>query len=290
MSWAPTDAAAQGRLRRRHVASRAAAVLCVALAVVAAFPLFSVLFNIVDLGAGAINWEFLSTEGQGPYLPGGGIWHAIIGSGMVVGLGTLLGAPAGLLVGTYLAETNGRLVGLVRTVVDALAGMPSIVAGLFAYAVVVTRVGLSAWAGAWALAVLMLPTVTRTTEEALRTVPQAYRDASLALGAPRWRTIFFVVFPAAWSAVLTGLLLGVSRIAGETAPLVVTVLTSTFVSTDPGQPVATLPVLIYDYGRSAYPKLIEQAWGAALVLIALVLALNLLVRGLSALRERRLRG
>ena len=276
------------RLARRRLAHHTATVVCLLLALVAAFPLVSVLTVLIQKGGGIVSWEFLTGLPQPPAFPGGGIQHAILGSAMVVGIGAMLGAPAGLLIGTFLSESGSPRAGAVRAVVDAMAGIPSIVAGLFGYAVVVTQIGYSAWAGGVALAVLMVPTVTRTTEEALRTVPQSYRDASLALGSPRWRTTVSVVFPAAWSAVVTGLLLGVARIAGETAPLVVTVLTNFFVSTDPSSPVATLPYLIYDYGKSAYPKLQEQAWGAALVLILMVLALNLLVRGLSRLRERRM--
>lgn len=278
------------RLARRHLVHRAATVVCLLLALVAVFPLFSVLWELVRQGGSVVTWSFLTSPPELPNSPGGGIQHAIFGTTLVVGIGTLYGAPLGLLIGTYLSESGSRRAGVVRTVVDAMAGMPSIVAGLFAYAVVVSQTGFSAWAGGVALAVLMVPTVTRTTEEALRTVPQSYRDASLALGSPRWRTTLFVVFPAAWGAVLTGLLLGVARVAGETAPLLLTVLTSLYVSTDPNGPVATLPVLIYDYGKSAYPKLNQQAWGAALVLILMVLTLNLVVRGISKLRERRLRG
>ncbi len=278
------------RLARRHLAHRVATAACLALALVAVFPLVSVLWELVRHGADVVTWEFLTTPPALPLEPGGGIQHAILGTGVVVGLGTLMGAPLGLLIGAYLAESRGKRAATVRTVVDAMAGMPSIVAGLFAYAVVVAAVGFSGWAAASAYAVLMVPTVTRTTEEALRTVPQSYRDASLALGSPRWRTMLLVVLPAAWGGVLTGLLLGVARVAGETAPLVVTMIATPFVSTDPAHSLATLPMLIYDYGKSAYPKLNAQAWGAALVLILMVLALNILVRGMSALRERRLKG
>jgi phosphate transport system permease protein len=272
---------------RRTMASRVAAGVCLLLALVAVYPLISVLWTVADHGHSVVTRHFLSSLPTGPFLPGGGIKHAIIGTGLVVGIGTALGAPIGLLAGIFLSEFGrNRLGDFIRTFTDAMAGIPSIAAGLFAYAVVVTQIGYSAWAGGVALSVLMLPVVTRTTEEALRTVPQSLRDAALALGAPKWYTTFRVVVPAAWGAVATGMLLSVSRIAGETAPLLLTVGTSFFLVKDPEQPVATLPGLVYDYGKSAYPKLNEQAWGAALVLIAGVLIINITVRLLSLRRRR----
>lgn len=274
-------------LARRRLASRIAALVCLLLALVALFPLVSVLWTVVERGHGVISKEFLTGLPAPPAFPGGGIKHALIGTAMVVGIGTAIGAPAGLLAGIFLAEFGrNRLGDTIRTFADAMAGIPSIVAGLFGYALIVTRFGFSAWAGGVALALLMLPVVTRTTEEALRTVPQGLRDAALALGAPKWYTTLRVVVPAAWGSVATGMLLAVSRIAGETAPLLLTTLTSFFLVKDPSQPVATLPALVYDYGKSAYPKLQEQAWGTALVLITAVLLVNILVRLLSARRRR----
>jgi phosphate transport system permease protein len=280
-------AAARHRsVAQRVLVSRIAAGLCLALALAAVWPLLSVLWTVVERGHAVVDWTFLTTLPTGPFLPGGGIQNALVGTGLVVALGTAMGAPAGLLAGIFLSESGRNRFGDgIRTFVDAMAGVPSIAAGLFAYAVVVTRYGFSAWAGAVALAVLMVPVVTRTTEEALRTVPQSLRDASLALGAPKWYTTLRVVLPAAWGTVVTGILLSVSRIAGETAPLLLTTLTSFFLVKDPSQPVATLPALVYDYGKSAYPKLNEQAWGAALVLITGVLLVNVVVRLLS-LRRR----
>lgn len=274
-------------IRRRVLASRLAAVGCLLLALVAVFPLLSVLWTVVKNGHAVVDWAFLTSLPTGPFLPGGGIQNAIVGTGLVVGIGTAIGAPVGLLAGIFLSEFGrNRLGDGVRTFVDAMVGVPSIAAGLFAYAVVVSRFGFSAWAGGVALAVLMMPVVTRTTEEALRTVPQSLRDASLALGAPKWYTTVRIVLPVAWSSVATGILLSLSRIAGETAPLLLTTLTSFFLVKDPSQPVATLPALVYDYGKSAYPKLNEQAWGAALVLIAGVLLVNVTVRLLSLRRRR----
>ncbi len=274
-------------VRGRVVASRVAAGVCLALALLAVWPLLSVLWTVVERGHGVVTWKFLTTLPAGPFLPGGGIQNAVVGTGLVVGIGTAIGAPVGLLAGIFLSESGRNRFGdAIRTFVDAMVGIPSIAAGLFGYALVVSRFGFSAWAGGVALSVLMMPVVARTTEEALRTVPQSLRDASLALGAPKWYTTLRVVLPAAWGAVATGILLSVSRIAGETAPLLLTVGTSFFLVKDPGQPVATLPTQVYDYGKSAYLKLNEQSWGAALVLIAGVLLVNVTVRLLSMRRRR----
>lgn len=277
------------RLARRKLVDHAMRTLCLGLAVLAIYPLFSVLWKVVSLGAPVVTWDFLTSLPVAPVFPGGGILNAIVGTGLVVGIGTAIGAPIGLLAGIYLAEYGrGRFAEVLRTTADALAGLPSILAGLFALVVVVRyyEYGFSAIAGGCALAVLMIPVVTRTTEESLRTVPATYREAALALGAPRWRAVLTVVLPSALGGVLTGLLLAVARIAGETAPVLLTTLTSFFLVTDPKEPVATLPVLVYTYGNSAYPNQIRQAWGAALVLILLVLIVNLSVRFLARRRVR----
>lgn len=278
---------------RRVLASRVAAVVCLLLAVAAVWPLLSVLWTVIEKGHGVISWEFLSQPPRQDFdlhklriVYSGGILHALVGTGLVVAIGTAIGAPVGLLAGIFLSESGrNRLGDGIRTFTDAMVGVPSIAAGLFGYAVVVSRYGYSAWAGGVALSVLMMPVVTRTTEEALRTVPQTLRDASLALGAPRWYTTVRVVVPAAWSSVATGMLLSVSRIAGETAPLVLTAGWSAFVVKRPDQPLATLPALVYGFGKSASPEENAFAWGAALVLIAGVLLVNVTVRLLS-LRRR----
>lgn len=272
-------------LWRRKLVSRLAAGVCLLFAAAACYPLVSVVYEVWKRGHSALSWSLLVTS---PHVDLSniahpvwhyGILHALVGTGMVVAIGTCIGAPIGLLAGIWLSEYGGSRRGeAVRTVADALAGMPSIVAGLFGYALVVTKFGFSAWAGGVALSILMLPVVTRTTEEALRVVPQSLREASLALGAPRWKTTMRVVVPAAWGGITTGLLLAVSRISGETAPLLLTVLTSSFLVMDPSQPVATLPGLIYNYGKAADPLQVQTAWGAALVLILAILGVNLLVR------------
>lgn len=280
------------RTTRRRLVSKLAAIVCLGLALAACWPLFSVLWTVWERGHGVLSWEFVSTDPGVSVTPQGltfvgGIRFAIVGSGIVVGLATLIGAPIGVAAGIFLSEYGRNRFGeVVRSFVDAMAGIPSIVAGLFGYAVIVARWGFSGWAGAVALAILVIPTVTRTTEEALRTVPQSLRDASLALGGPRWYTTFRVVIPTAWGAMLTGLLLGMARIAGETAPLLLTALYNQFYSTDPSQPLATLPYIIYNWGKSGYQSQVDMAWGAAFVLMALVLIVNLTVRLVARQRHR----
>lgn len=277
-------------LWRRRLANRVAILVCLGLALAAVWPLLSVLLQVWTNGHAGVTRDFLT---QGPAQDittlqrTGGIKHAILGSLIVVALGTLIGAPLGLVTGVFLAETGrGRAVGLVRTVSDVMAGTPSIVAGLFGAATVVAiNDAFSAWAAAVALALLMVPTIARTTEEALRNVPNSYREAALALGAPQWKTLVRVVLPSGAPSIATGLILGVARIAGETAPLIVTMVTALTVVTDPGKSMATLPTLIYEYGRAAAPELRQQAWAAALVLITGILGLNLVVRLLARRRS-----
>ena len=274
-------------LARRKVVNQAAKVIALLLTLLAVYPLFSVLWKVLERGLPVISMEFLFGLPTAPALAGGGIFHAIVGSGIIVGLATAVGAPVGLLAGIFLAEFRETVFSrAVRTTADIMTGIPSIVAGLFGYAVIVTRYGFSGWAAAVALALIITPIITRTTEEALRTVPQTYREAGLALGAPRWYTIFFVVLRPAWGSIATGCLLGIARIAGESAPLLLTMLTSFFLVTNPAEPMAAMPYLIYDYNKNAVQKLQDQSWGIALVLIVLVLVINVTVRFLSRRRTR----
>lgn len=279
------------RLARRKVVNVVATFLALSFTLLAVTPLFSVIYEVWKMGHGVVTLEFLTEKPGLPSLPGGGIYHAIIGTGMVVGIGSLIGVPFGMLVGIFLSEYGpSRFADSVRLVADVMTGIPSIVAGLFAYILIVSAFdfGFSAIAGGVALAVIMLPIVTRTTEESLRTVPQSYREAALALGAPRWYTILFVVLPASIGPVLTGILLAVARITGETAPLLLTTLTSFFVVTDPRLPVATLPGIVYDWNKAPYDAQIAKSWGTALVLLAIVLIVNITVRLLSRRRIPRI--
>ena len=214
----------------------------------------------------------------------GGLANAIVGSLIMVGLATAIGTPIGIFAGTYLAEYGGRrwMSSTIRFINDILLSAPSIIIGLFVYEMVVLRIGhFSALAGALALAIIMLPVVIRTTEEMLRLVPNTLREAALALGAPRWKMISFVAYRAALSGILTGILLAVARIAGETAPLLFTALNNQFWSTDLMQPMANLPVVIFQFAMSPYKEWHALAWAGSLLIALSVLALSIIARTLS---------
>jgi phosphate transport system permease protein len=251
--------------------------LCLAMTV---GPLFLILGYLIYEGMGALNWEFFVRLPAPVGETGGGIANAIYGSGMLVGLATLFAVPTGLLAAIYLAEYGGgRLGGMVRFIAELLAGVPSIVIGIFAYTMVVVPLGhFSGWAGAFALGIIMLPTVLRASEEALRLVPQSLRDAGYALGASRRQMVWRVSLPAALPAVITGVFLAMARAAGETAPLLLTASSNQFWPTSPNDLTPSLPLYIFTYAVSPYPDWHRQAWAAALVLLVLVLALNFGIR------------
>ena len=211
----------------------------------------------------------------------GGLLNAFYGSAVMIGLGVIIGAPIGVAAGTYLAEHGRytRLAAIVSFVNDILLSAPSIVIGLFVYELVVRTSGhFSGYAGALALAMILLPIVVRTTEESLRLVPDQMREAGFALGLPRWRVTRKILYKAALSAILTGILLGVARIAGETAPLLFTALNNQFWSSSLGGPLANVPVVIFQYAMSPYDQWHELAWAGAFVLTVFVLVLNITVR------------
>ncbi|MFL5331109.1 MAG: phosphate ABC transporter permease subunit PstC [Gemmataceae bacterium] len=243
-------------------------------------PLFLILGFITFRGALALDWDFFTKLPAPPGEPGGGLAHALGGSAMLVGLATFGAVPVGILAAIYLAEyRRSRLVPSVRFLGELLGGVPSIILGIFAYALLVgpTRT-FSAWAGAFALGVMMIPVVMRATEEALGLVPNALRNASYALGASQWQTIMGVTVPAALPAIITGVFLAIARIAGETAPLLITAYGSNFWPRGPGDRTPFIAKYIYDYSRSGYPDWERQAWAAALVLLALVMLLNVGIR------------
>ncbi len=247
---------------------------------IALLPLVLVLYYVVWHGLPALNWAFFTHMPMPPGEPGGGMANAIIGTVILVGLASLLGLPIGLLGGVYLAEYgNSRVGAAIRFTADVLVSVPSIVIGILAYSLVVLPMKhCSALAGGFALGIMMIPTVMRTTEEMVRMVPMAQREASLALGVTHFSTIFRVVIVAARGGIITGILLAIARVAGETAPLLFTTLGNNFWSTDLGQPIASLPLQIFKYATAPDDNWNAQAWAGALVLVLLILVLSLASR------------
>jgi phosphate transport system permease protein len=251
-------------------------------ALVAVAVLFFILGYLVYHGGKDLNWDFFTRLPTPVGEAGGGMANAIVGSAKLLLLAALFGVPVGLLGGIYLAEFGGRAVPfVVRYTADLLNGVPSIVIGIFAYALVVMPVHhFSTFAGGFALGVMMIPIVLRSTEEFLRGVPRPMREGAMALGASKWRTISSVVLPAASRGILTAILLAVARVAGETAPLLFTAFGNRFWSPGWNQPTASLPVMIYTYAVGPYEDWHRQAWAAGLVLLGLVLVTNILVRAI----------
>jgi phosphate transport system permease protein len=280
------------RDRWRKALSGAVVALCAAAVALALVPLAFILFYVVTQGLGALNVDFFTQTPAPVGVAGGGMANAIAGTLMVVGIGAAFAVPIGILSGVYAAEYQGtRMASLVRFSADTLNGVPSIVIGVFVYGIAVMPFRqFSALAGGLALGIMMIPLIMRTTEELLRLVPSSLREGALALGATRARAVFTVVLPAALPGILTGILLALARIAGETAPLLFTALNNPFWSTDPTQPVATLTVQIFAYAVSPYEDWHRQAWAGALVLVGIVLICSLLARMATARMERLQRG
>jgi phosphate transport system permease protein len=243
-----------------------------------------VLWTLLANGIGALG-PALFTQMTPPPGSSGGLLNAIFGSALMTAIATLIGTPTGILAGTFLAEyaRSSRLGEVVRFVNDILLSAPSIIIGLFVYEVMVVPVGhFSAWAGAGALAIIMIPVVVRTTEDMLRLVPDSLREAAAALGAPRWKIIVMIAYRAAMQGMLTGVLLAVARISGETAPLLFTALNNQFWSADLNAPMANLPVVIFQFAMSPYADWQTLAWGGALLITAVILCLNITARVLAA--------
>ncbi len=242
--------------------------------------LLAVLAFVVKNGVAALNVDLLIRLPTPVGVPGGGVANAIVGSLIVIGLASAFAVPVGLGAGIYLSEFgNNRFADVVRYLADVLSGVPSIVIGIFAYNLIVAKQGhFSALSGGVALGVMMLPSIVRTTEEMMRMVPATQREASLALGLPRWRTILSVVLPSARSGVTTGILLAVARVAGETAPLLFTAFGNPFWSFDINQPIATLPHTLFTYAISPYTDWQTKAWGTAIILTSMMLLASVLAR------------
>ena len=246
-------------------------------------PLLLIVGYLFYKGASSVNLNFFLHRPAPVGETGGGMGNAIIGSLYVVGLACVMGIPVGLLGGIFLGEfPNSKLSTATRFVADVLNGTPSIVTGVFAYTVVVLPMRtFSALAGGFALGVMMIPTIVRTTDEILQTVPTSIREASLALGVPYWRTVLSVVLRSAKSGIVTGILLSVARVLGETAPLLFTSFNNAFYNYSVGRPISTLPVQIFNYAISPYRDWHRQAWAGALVLVVAILILNFGVRAFS---------
>jgi phosphate transport system permease protein len=262
--------------RFRRFKNRFFFILCLACVVIAVVPLVSILFEVIVRGASQINLHFLTAS-----VLQGGIGPSIQGTLIMIGLTSLFGIPVGILSGVYLSEYgNNKYASALRVINNVLTQFPSIVIGITAFGIIIINItgSYSPLAGAIALSFMLIPIVARTTEESLKLVPNSVREASLALGVHKWRTTLSVVLPAAGNGLITGALLGVARISGETAPLLFTILGSSFFFQGLNSPMDALPLRIFLDSRQPSPELQAQAWGAALILILIVLALNIGVR------------
>ena len=265
--------------RRRRLTDRIVTALCLLATVAGLFFLFSILLTLLWRGLPGLTLNTFTAITRSPG-SGGGLRNAIVGSLIMTGLGTLIGTPVGLLVGTYLSEygAGSRLAAAVRFVSDVLLSAPSILIGLFVYQVLVVPFGFSGWAGSVALAIIVVPIVVRTTEDMLRLIPVSMREAAAALGAPKWRVTVSICYRAALDGILTGILLAVARVAGETAPLLFTSLGNSGASARLDGPLASLPITIYQYAGSAYGDWVQLAWTGSLLVTAGVLAVNIAAR------------
>ena len=272
------------RLRWRKFVSGFMLTMTGVCALVAVSVLFFILGYLVYHGGASINWNFFTKLPAPVGELGGGMANAIVGSAKLLALATLIGVPIGFLGAVYLAEFSGaKIAFVVRYAADLLNGIPSIVIGIFAYSMVVLPLKhFSAYAGGFALGIMMIPITLRSTEEFLHGVPGSLREGAMALGASKWKTIATVIVPAAYRGILTAILLAFARVAGETAPLLFTALGNSFWSHGLSEPTASLPVTIYNYAISPYDDWHRQAWAAGLVLLALILIINIVARAILA--------
>jgi phosphate transport system permease protein len=245
------------------------------------FVLLWILFILFKNGIAALDWAMFTQSTPAPGSEGGGLANAIVGSLMIVGFSTLISTPVGIFAGIYLAEygDESKTAAVTRFVTDIMLSAPSIILGLFIYAILVAQVKhFSGWAGSLALSLIAIPVVVRTTENMLRLVPGSLREAAFALGAPRWKVATMVTLRAAQAGVVTGVLLSLARISGETAPLLFTALNNQFFSTDMNKPMSNLPVVIFQFAMSPYDNWVRLAWGGALLITLTVLVLNIVAR------------
>jgi len=256
---------------RRRITDHVMTGVAILTVVLVLVPLVAIFGYLVYRGAGSINWAFLTQTPKPVGEAGGGMANAIVGSAVILGIASVIGVPFGIGAGIYLAEFGrNRFGSAIRFTADVLNGVPSIVIGIVAWSILVRSRGFSAAAGGIALAIMMVPTITRTTEEMLLLVPQALREAAYGLGVPRWRTTLSITLRTATSGVITGVMLAFARVAGETAPLLFTTLGNQFWNLRIDQPTAALPLQIYNYANTPYDDLHRQAWAGAFVLIILI--------------------
>ncbi len=268
-------------VEKRILVNRIALGFSTLSAVIALAFLFWILGVLVMKGMSALNWNIFIFEGSPPGYEESGLKHALIGQLILVGLATGIGVPLGILAGTYLSEygKNSRLAHTIRDISDIMMSAPSIVIGAFVYAIVVMPMGhFSAWAGAIALAIIMIPIILRTTDDMLQLVPGTLREAAFALGAPKYKVIKDVVYRGAKAGILTGVLLGIARVAGETAPLLFTSFNDNFFTTDLNEAMPSLTVTIFNYATSPYEDWQQLGWAAAFILSMFILGLNILGR------------
>ncbi len=270
-----------GLYRRRKVTNAVGLVLSSVSMALGLIGLLWILWTLAFNGMSALSWDFFTKSTPAPGSPGGGMANAILGSLMIVGFATLVSTPIGILAGVYLSEfgRTSRFAQATRFVVDIMLSAPSIVIGLFVFAIAVATIGhFSGWAGSLALSLIAIPVVVRTTENMLNLVPGSLREAAFALGAPRWKVSLSVTLRAVKGGVVTGVLLAIARMIGETAPLLFTALNNQFFSTDMAGPMANLPVVIFNFAMSPYEDWQKLAWGGAFLIALVVLAINIAAR------------
>ena len=286
---AAIQTAAASSLRRRKVGSKAALGVCWLFLAIAVVPLVAVVAYVVAKGLPAWNADFFTHSTTPEGIPGGGIWNAIVGTAVITTIAVAVAVPMGLLCGLFLAESDGRVATTLRFTADVMTGIPSITVGIFGYIAIVRNFGYSGFAGAFAIGFIMLPVIIRAGETAFRGVPRSLNEAAMALGARRATIARKVVVPTALPGVITGVLLAVARGLGETAPLLLTILGNQYLQLNPTKAMEAVPILIYSNSSQPYPDQVQIAWGAALLLMVVVLVLSIGSRLLAARlqKERR---
>ena len=269
-----------GNLRLRLLKDSVFKILIIALALISVAPLVLILLYIAQRGLSVINWEFITSLPKPVGEKGGGILNALVGTVIIVGIASLLSIPPGIAAGIYMAEQEkSRISSIAKLCIEVLQSVPSIVIGIIAYVwVVMPMRGFSALAGGVALGIMMFPLVVRSTEETIKLIPESLKEAALALGVPYYRAILRVILPAGLSGILTGILVGIARIAGETAPLLFTACGSPYLNINIFKPMSSLPLLIFNYATSPYEEWHKIAWGASFVLVMMILILNIIAR------------